>query len=284
MSHVRQRGLAMVTVLLIMALVTVLVSGLLREHRLRVAGITEQIRANELLRTALAGERLALDYLRAQRSALRETVHRGQAWAEPRHLDLPGGQVRMRVEDLSARFNLTTLTVTYPDPLQVERWKRLCQALGIDPPEVEDLSGQRLLDPSQLRLIPGIDNATVERLRPWVAVLPREAGLNVNTAPTPLLAMLESVGTDNARRLIAERPDVGYPSVQRFLASPTVQGLDIQGRGLSVSSRWFRLTIDVETAERRIYLYSDLELDTRTPRVKVVRRVFSTREEPAANG
>ncbi|HYQ54515.1 MAG TPA: type II secretion system protein GspK [Pseudomonas sp.] len=281
MSRSRQRGLALVTVLLVMALLTLLVAGMLRSQQLLVAGVGQQLAFSRLLQLALAGEQQMLEQLARQAPTLLQRSHVGQEWAEHRQLALADGQLRMRMEDLAGRLNLTALIGRRSiDPVLLERWQRLCASLGIDPPDLQALVGQRLLDVSQLGGLPGMSADALERLRPWVVLLPDQAGLNVNTAPTRLLAALEGLGPAAAQRVQGERPDDGHASVQGFLASPQMLGLGTQAHGLAVASRWFRLELQAELDGQRMYLYSDFEIDAKTHRVNLVRRSFSaTREQ-----
>ncbi|MCY1445170.1 Type II secretion system (T2SS), protein K [compost metagenome] len=121
------------------------------------------------------------------------------------------------------------------------------------------------------------------RLQPWVVVLPKEARLNINTAPARLLAAFAELSPTVAAELARARPEAGYPTVERFLAQPQLEGQGLDRRGLAVSSRWFRLEVQAELAGRRMYLYSDLEIDLNTHQVRVVRRVFSARRERSAD-
>lgn len=184
MSRVRQQGLALVTVLLVMALLTLLVAGMLRSQQLVVAGVGQQIAFSRLSQLALAGEALMQQQLARQASEVLQRSHLNQEWAKPQKMVLADGVLWMRMEDLTARLNLAALVGrTSHEPALLARWQRLCASLDIDPPDFEPLIGQRLLDVSQLRALRGMDTQAFERLRPWVAALPVEAGLNVNTAP-----------------------------------------------------------------------------------------------------
>lgn len=73
---------------------------------------------------------------------------------------------------------------------------------------------------SQLRLLPGIDGQTLRRLEAWVALLPKDASLNINTALPQMLATLEGVSPPTAVALASQRPATGYASVQAFTSSP----------------------------------------------------------------
>jgi len=276
----RQGGLALVTILLVMALLTALVAGMLRSHQWAIGGVGRQIEASGMLQLALAGERQAVSDLRRQAAELSQVVHAGQSWARPRTLMLEQGLVRVSLEDLAGRFNLAGLVASgTAGTLSQARWERLCRSLKIEPPSLAPLAGKALLDPVQLLTLPGVSDAVLARLKPWMVVLPLEAGLNVNTAPAPVLGALEAVSPSTAQRLVENRPEEGFPSVQRFLAQPALDGLGTRSDGLAVTSRWFRLEVQADYQGRRMYLYSDLEIDALTQQVQVVRRFFSAVRE-----
>ncbi|MBF8721129.1 general secretion pathway protein GspK [Pseudomonas guariconensis] len=284
MTQQRQKGLALVTVLLIMALLSLLVAGMLRSHQLLLGGVTQQIEATRLLQLAHGAERRVLGQLRQAVVEVVQVTHGGQHWARPQAFTLGQGRVRTQLEDLSARYNLGALLAPKtPDPILLERWERLCRSLQIEPPVLDSLMGKPLLDITQLRALPEVSAAVMERLRPWVVALPKEARLNINTAPAQVLAALEDLSPDVARRLVAGRPEEGYARVDQFLALPQMEGLGVTSRGLTVNSQWFRLEVQVELGGRRMYLYSDLEIDLNTHQVRVVRRVFSAVREQMPN-
>lgn len=277
MKSKRQRGLALITVLLLMALVVMLIAGMLRSHQLLIASVSYQSEASRGLQVLMSAERRALASLRERLPEDMRVVHGEQPWAQPQVFSLGDAQLRVQVEDLAARFNLAALTRNRtPDPVLLERWQRLCRALGIVPPDLQALHGQPFFDASQLRDLPGVDADVLERLRPWVVVLPEQVGLNVNTAQAGVLAALEGMTAATAQRLVEARPDAGYASVRVFLEEPLLDGQVATGRGLAVGSRWFAVTLQASLEGRRMYLYSEVEMDFDTKRLRVLRRTFST--------
>ncbi|WP_165840797.1 general secretion pathway protein GspK [Pseudomonas sp. SDI] len=268
--------MALITVLLVLALVLVSVSALLRSHQLALDSLGQQLRAMQLRQLAEAAERHALGRLRR-----RETLtHAGQAWAQPQLLELAPARVRIAIEDLAGRFNLRTLARQGQlDQPTLRRWQNLRKALAIDALAPEQWQGLRLLSLDQLRVLPGVDRALLKRLQPRVALLPVTQGLNVNTVGAPLLAMLEGIDEAAARQLLQQRPEHGFPSVQAFTAQAQAQQLLLSGQGLAVASNWFRLTIEVQLGEQRLYLYSEVQREEGSPTLRVVRRTLSPFEE-----
>ena len=98
--------------------------------------------------------------------------------------------------------------------------------------------------------------------------------LNINTASATLLATLEGVTSDMARRLVAERPLQGYASVQDFTFLPALIGLGVQSQGLGIGSRWFRITTEVRLGQSRLRLESDMARNLETGKWHLLQRRF----------
>ncbi|MGE7990366.1 general secretion pathway protein GspK [Pseudomonas sp. NPDC089554] len=276
MRRARQQGLALITVLLIMALVVMLVAGMLRSHQLLIASVSQQSETSRGLQVLMAAEHRALGLLRERLAEDMRVIHDAQPWAQPQLFSLGDVRLRVQVEDLAARFNLAALTRSRePDPVLFARWQRLCDALGVAPPDLAALHGQPFFDVSQLRELPDVDAKVLERLRPWVTVLPVQAGLNINTANGQVLAALEGVTPAAGRQLVEARPKDGHASVREFLQDPLL-GEVASARGLTVGSRWFGVNLQADLEGQRMHLYSEVEMDFDTKRLRVLRRAFST--------
>lgn len=110
------------------------------------------------------------------------------------------------------------------------------------------------------------------RLRPYIAALPADVPLNVNTASSVLLSSLaDALDETAANALVAGRGKEGYRDVRSFLDQPAMGGTGVREAGLAVSSRYFRVHTDVRLDERRETLSSTLLRD-REGKVWVVRR------------
>ncbi|MGF6694537.1 general secretion pathway protein K [Metapseudomonas resinovorans] len=275
----RQRGVALISVLLVTALVTLIVSDMLARQRLSLASSANQLHQQQLWQLALSGEAWARQQLLAD---LRDTdelgrVHLGQRWAQGEHaFDIEGGHIRIRLDDLSGRLDLNTQNGN-SDPVLRARYQRLLGVLGLpahDPASLLPRLGRDgkplpLADISELQRLAPLDAVSLRRLRPWVRTT--EGALNVSTAPAEVLAALESLDLSVARAIVHARPAEGYASVQAFLEQPLLQDRQVRSLGLGISSEHFRATLDVELGERRLRLVSDLH--TRADgRVEVLRR------------
>ena len=109
----RQRGVALITVLLVVALVTVVCAALLLRQQLAIRSTGNQLLVRQAQYYAEGGELVAKALLRRDMSE-GQVDHLAEAWANPR-LRFPldeGGELRLRIEDLSGRFNLNSLSVS----------------------------------------------------------------------------------------------------------------------------------------------------------------------------
>ncbi|MFP3515871.1 type II secretion system protein GspK [Pseudomonas sp. SIMBA_077] len=261
-----QHGIALITVLLVMSLALLITAGMLRSHRLALHSSAQQLHQLQLRQLAFAGEAWARQRLSRLLADPKLAVAAGQAWAtgQPEML-IDNGQIDVEIEDLAARFNVSLLLTQGPvDEVTKQRWLRLQTLLDVPVVEASALQGLGVSDISQLRLLPGANALWFARMQPWVALLGKEATLNVNTASGTLLATLEGVTPAMARRLLNERPLHGFASVQDFTFSPALMGLGIQEAGLGTLSRWFRITTHVRIGQSRLRLESDLTRDLKT--------------------
>lgn len=258
----RDGGVALLTVLVVVAIATVLCVGMIRSQQQALqhaAGLFQQDQAwlytqgaEEFVRELLAEDQ------KSDKRKNRAVDHPGEAWARPfPPYPVEGGMVRARVEDLQARFNLNRLGTEADGegPAHVI-FRQLLQNLGLpdnlgpaladwidedDSPRPLDgaedeaysrlpqpyrVANQPLADLSELRLVAGFTPQVIARLRPYVVALPAEALLNVNTAsPTLLGALLPSLTPSAAGELAQQRPGDGYATVDDFLAQPVFNGL-----------------------------------------------------------
>ena len=270
----RQRGVALISVLLVLSLALLLVGGLLRSHRVLLHSSAQQLQQVQLRQLGLAGEDWARVVLEDSGITSSGPVDLSQDWAriEP-VLEVDGAELRIAIEDLSGRLNLNALlALGQIDQVTLGRWSRLLALLDLPPLALPQVGPVQEL--SQLRLLPGIDGQTLRRLEPWVVLLPKDARLNINTAPQRVLMTLDGMETGVAKTLANQRRHAPYASVQAFTNDPLLSGVGLNSHGLGVGSRWFRITVSVTHGDSRLRLASDIERDSVSGRWTVRQRRF----------
>lgn len=291
----QQRGVALISVLLVVALVTVIASGIMLRQQVSIRSTSNQLLVRQAWQMAQGGEVLAKailrrDTLQAQRQTPQD--HLGEPWAQVfPAFELETGQLRIRIEDAAGRFNLNSLVYqNQPNDQAHAQFRRLLMSLELDPSLADRLrdwqdedqeayggdgaednhyllqapayrtSGRALADASEVRLLLGMDEPQWRRLAPFVSALPAGTLLNVNTASAPVLASLaDGLSLESMQALVLARGRTGFAELQQFLAQPALSGVNIESQGLAVSSDYFQLFCEVQIGERRQVLSSQLQ-------------------------
>ena len=150
-------------------------------------------------------------------------------------------------------------------------------------------ANQPLFDLSELTLIRHFTPAIVERLRPWVVVLPVPTAMNINTAPARLLATinqpdkLQPLETAAVQQLLEIRQQRVFGAIADFFALPPMQERvpdaetssgSTQAALYSVNSDWFQLHSQLAVNESRTRWVSLLGRSEQHTRVWERHRAF----------
>ncbi len=282
----RHRGVALITAMLITTLATLVATNLAWDNALDVRRTMVLLNRDQALQVALGAESLVISVLH-QDLEEGQTDHLSEFWAG----DLPvfpieGGEVFGTIMDLQGRFNINNLIDEdgQIDPDALEQFRRLLNALGLDPrfagitadwldddqdaefPDgAEDpiytgiippyrSANQLLTSVSELAALEGMDKATYDTLRPHIAALPGRTNINVNTATAAVLQSLdENMSPSDVEGLIMERESGGFTDIQTSFASLVTP--DVLNRlGESTDYFQFRTVVRIDTV--RITLYS----------------------------
>jgi general secretion pathway protein K len=92
------------------------------------------------------------------------------------------------------------------------------------------------LEVDDLLAIPGFNQASVDKLRQFVTVLPDVSLVNVNTAPAEVLAAVAQVSVSEANALVVRRKQAPWRQIEQFQTEAHAQDL---GNLASVKSEWF---------------------------------------------
>ena len=295
-----REGMALLTVLLLVAVMSVVAVAVLDDVRFSVRRATNVATQTQAQWYASGAEVLGRRQVGRLMAASPARTPLDPEW-NGRQLTFPveGGTISAVVSDGQACFNLNSLVEGYGEdliarPLGAAQFIALGRAVGAPhsrmravadaltdwldadstalPLGAEDGSyaglatpyrtgGVMLAEVSELRAVKGVDADLYRRLRPWVCALPtsRLSPLNVNTLTpeqAPLLTMMtgNALEVPAARRVIAGRPDAGWPDVAAFWAQPALAGLELPAEVQAqptVLTRYFKLRIDVDYAGGR---------------------------------
>ena len=267
----RQRGVALISVLLVMSLALAIIGAVLHSHRLLLQSAAQQLQQMHLRQQALIAQTQTLLRLQVHGQKPESTFDLTQEWARVQEYEVDGIQVRVSVEDLAGRFNLNRLLIKgQVDQVTLNRWSRLLELLQLPALQLQQTGALQEL--SQLRLLPEVDAGLLRELEPWVALLPNEATLNINTAPERVLRTIDGLEATTVKALLRQRATAPWPSVQAFTRDPLLAGLGVSSHGLGVSSRWLRITTEVRQGQRGLRLVTEVERDAKTHQLKILQR------------
>ncbi len=309
----RQRGIAMLVAILLVALATILAAAIGFESAMAARRGTAALALDQSVLVAEAAEALAAYALREDRRAGNTVDHPHEDWAQPLGPVevVPGVTLEAYLQDATGRFNLDSLVGAdnKVDENALHDLEHLMQNVGVEPkwasliadwidpdstplPDGAEDSAYAAQDPpyrapntfitspSELLALPGFGRDRYLRILPYVIALPRDATINVCSAGGELLDALIGEGhrefSVDPEQLAKTRESGCFPTLEAYKASfgaDTQQLAQIQDRVRQVS-RYFRLTSIVTIGSAEFNLYSLLQRDD-NGQVHVLMRSFT---------
>ena len=269
---IKQKGVALITVMLILSLATILAVSMSSRQQLDIHRSANVFNFEQAYQYVSGAESWAKQILmRDQKDNEIDSFEDDWATVLP-PLPIEGGQMSGQIEDLQARFNINNLVLDgKPDKLYIDRFKRLLRNLelnediatvivdwidtnekvgflGAEDNEYLNLSppyrtaNQAMEDVSELLLVKGVDFESYEKLLPFVCVLKSNTAINVNTASAEVLSsIVKGITIDDAKELVKDRNKKTYEKTDDFLQHPLLKQKKVKNEGLSVSSNYFQL-------------------------------------------
>ena len=289
-----QRGVALLTAMLIVALVAIIGASMLSQMNLALHR-SGNIWQSEQAWWYAVGIENWLGKLLRQDAENSDIDSLDEAWAQPvDYLPLDGGALQGRLIDLQGRFNLNNLSGSDVDAAQ-EQFQRLIELVAdtdqitartiaastrdwLDadinptlPDGAEDdyylglnpayrTANTLMASASELRLVKGVTPAIYAALQPYICALPQLTAINVNTAPAPILATLApELPASTGEALVESRADEPWESTDAFLQDPALAGRDIDANRLDVVTHYFLATGQITVDRAQIQFFSVLE-------------------------
>ena len=307
----RQRGVALVSVLLVVAVATALAYAMVDRQGFTIAHSQQTLAGSQARQFALGGEQYARQVLYADwEEETRAIDTLLEEWSAPAEVfEVRGGALEIRIQDLERRFNLNAVSGNREGAQNTARLKRLLTALGIDanladhwvdwvdadqdvtalgsedaahlmgdPPR--RAANQRAAHVSEFVVATGLDAEAFERLRPHITVLPiDDLHVNVNTANEIVLGTLapnfttsRALGLVEQEREIARLEDI----------TGTHPELGEAVAVLTVQSAFFRVQVRAEVDGARSELTSLLHRHPETGALTLLWRSYGERFEALA--
>ncbi|MCK6190596.1 MULTISPECIES: type II secretion system minor pseudopilin GspK [unclassified Pseudomonas] len=276
----KQRGMAIISALLIAAVVAVIAGGMLTRQTV----FTRSLEAEQL---RIQGQWLLLGGIERSRQLLWDARQKDvltrldQPWAQAQRGVFDG-----RVDDEQGKFNLRNLVNRQQvDTEQLQSFERLCGLIGVDPALSRRISQrvigsyERFDTPAKypmlrslddLSAVEGLDPLLLQRMQAFISVLPDITWVNGNTARAEVLsAVVPQLSLAQAQALVAER-DSGQWFINRgdFVNRLHLPQVPVDSVQVGITSEWFRLQGQVRQDPRRVTLDALLHRpESRRPQV-----------------
>jgi len=297
-----QTGIALITVLLIVAIATMLAVAMTSRQQLDIFRTTNLIHHDQAYLYALGGESWA-KWMLWREAQDGQIDHLHESWATPLPpLPIEGGTLQGQLEDLQGRFNLNNLVLDGKvNADEVIRFQRLLKALDLPPalaqivvdwidqdeePQIPDGAEDNIYllqtppyraantlfrSPSEVRLLATVDQEIYQKLLPHICTLPTRTPINVNTATLPVLMTLaDGLTADEINQLLADREQKPFQTIQEVITHQALAGYKVETDAMAVSSEYFLLTVHVQIDRAKARLSTVLHRDRN--RVEIVMR------------
>jgi general secretion pathway protein K len=288
----RQRGVALLVALLVVALAVILVAALLDRGELALARTRNVLRGEQAEAYALGLDTYAAQVLMATHGPSSEPDTNASPWAAPLPAQpVPGGVIGASMRDLNGCFNLNNLAPPIGSPpawgprmwsgnfgallgaLQLDA--RLNEAVQhwLDPDRIHDEENFYFAQPvpyrprgglfahvSELRLVRGVTSEVYARLAPHVCALPPGTKININTATVPvLMAVLPQGATQALAERLWNGGHANYRDIDELATAAGIPSGSVSSQLIDVHSNYFILRGDIVLDEIPFTTWSLLE-------------------------
>ena len=302
----KQKGVALISVLLVVAILVAVTTRLLAGHSLVVNHHQFTFEHDQALQYALGAESLARQILYEDFiNSGKDRDHLGETWARqsmPLQID-EVGFVEARITDLNRCFNLNSLSAGSSKEVKtnMERLKLMLRYLQINEYLADRLkdwvdsdnkvTGFGAEETTYLNRMPGfhtpdmpinhlselflLEDISAEDLRqllPHVCLIPsQENKINLNTANTLTLASLDNgIGLANAEVVVSSPRE--YQSVAEFIRSNV--DFSAVSSDLVVESVFFQLHVMASVGDSSVTLLSTFRRDPADGKITLLQRDF----------
>lgn len=283
-----QKGIAVVMAMLVVALAVVVATHLFLQQRAWVDLLTVGVEREQLVAYARGGVHWARSILRDDWA--RERIdHLGKPWMTPLPMTVIEDDVELggAITEMSGRFNLNALVDGrgIADEHMVSAYRRLLSQLGLplvmadeladwldadgtrrlggeeDPPYLSGMpprlpGNRRLFDLGDLMQVNGYTQQIIDRLRPFVSILPTVEPLNVNTAPPEVLsAYIADLSPGEAATLVAGR-NAYFRDTLDFVHRMPRSDIHVDRSLIDVQSSYFLVRANVRRGLARITMHA----------------------------
>ncbi len=302
LGHYHSRGIALLTTLLIVSIVSIISISMIKRQRIDIQKTYNRQRLEQNWLYANGVDTWALGQLyKDARDNMVDSAH--DSWNQPiEPTAIDGGQIAATISDCQSRFNVNNLLAPgNVGKASLTRLRRMFTILDVPQELVDRLldwldaddnihypggaedsyytgivpayrsANNAIADISELRLIYGFTDEIYQALEPYLSALPVGVSINVNTASEIVLRSLGNITPQDAEAIISSREEQPFTDIDAFLQHPALAGREVTADGLSVSSQYFAAESRVQIDHLKLG-YRSVLFRENAEHIKVVRR------------
>lgn len=287
LSNKPQKGAALITALLVLALVAAASVLLEVSQSMNIQRSKSFINTDQAYLYSQGVQQWAIYQLGSSVSLENNKIQVKQAQLKLKPVKINSAILSGRIDDLQARFNLNKLR----NPKALPQFIRLLQILDpkIKPEKAKQLalaiqdwislpSGKEQLpidfsnyyakakpgykaphrpmqDPSELRLVYGVNSKLYRQLRPYIATLPENTPYNINSISAPVLASIAGIELPHAKQLIQARKRQKWRNLEDFL----LLAKRVDKNEISLYSEFYGISSQIELNGLKLGFYSKIQ-------------------------
>lgn len=278
-----QRGVALLTILLLVVSITVVAGAMLASQKIAIRRSGLLFEQNQLLQDIDAGQQMAVTLIRAD-DTLNDTDSEQDIWAQPMPPYLLGGHsISIELRDEASRFNINNLYQNGEvNTVALALFERLLTQLGLESDiaiavlDYQDLDTEVYLDGGdeslvydqqrsgsssgtlpnqpfvsvdQLQDLGAVSDEALATLRPCITAIPYSVTINVNTAsPVLLAALIDGTQSTEMQALVEMRAEQVLTNISDLWQLPSLNTVSNEDRSaleslLAVHSQAFKALI-----------------------------------------
>ena len=287
-----QNGIALITVMLVLAVVTVALVAMSSDRQMDIRRTENQLRSTQAWEYVYGLEAWSTNQLKVDAEANKYDAL-NDSWSKPLTIQaVPEGNLKADIIELQGRFNLNNIVLDgKANDEEVQRLKRLLTYLEIKtalvdalldwvdadmkitlPHGAEDETYSKFKPPyrsanvpfadiSELLRIKGMTLKIYNKLLPFIYVADGYQSININTASAVVLRTLAADIKKNQAESLYRASGKPFKDIAEFLKDEAIDGITVNKESISVVSHHFLLSGHIDMGKNTLMFMSQLKRD-----------------------
>ena len=287
-----QTGIALITVMLVLAVVTVALVSMSSDRQMDIRRTENQLRSIQAWEYVYGVESWAINQLKIDADN-NKYDDLNDSWSKPLGIKpIPEGTIKADIVDLQGRINLNNLLLDgIASDEDVQRLKRLLTNLKINTDLVdvmldwtdanmtistsksaEDETYAKLKPPYRTANVPFVEVSELLRLKgmtlknykillPYIYVADKRQAININTASVVVLQTLAADITKDQAESLYKASGKPFKDIEEFLKDEALEGIAVNKESITVVSDYFLLSGHIDMGKNGLMFTSQLNRD-----------------------